>query len=424
MATATAPLVDQISYTDLYARWERGNWAATALDFSGDRSDWLGRLTETQRRGALWSYSMFLHGEDSVADNLSPYIDAAPLEEQKYFLATQQVDEARHAVFFDRFMREVLEYDSSTMHDSLARTAPELTWGFRNLFALLDRTADDLRRDRSKPMLAAAVTLYHLVVEATVAQTGQHFIADYLERDNLMPGFASGMANVANDEQRHIAFGVKLLSDLVAADPECKDAVASLLREALRYAVVLFVPPNWELSYIESFGSSLEELYMAGLTSLQSKLRAAGIPIEELPGAMPLPTDVPPLEQAQRAIALVRAGVLGEKQGPPSSDHDTMALVFDAVRRSVDHRHTPGRPVTIQWEFSDAEPWRLRIDNGSTNVAAERVESPDLTLRCGWADWVDIAMGREDPRRALLRQKLRPRGSVRLLLRTPSMFGM
>ena len=35
MATATASLVDQISYTDLYARWERGNWAATALDFSG-----------------------------------------------------------------------------------------------------------------------------------------------------------------------------------------------------------------------------------------------------------------------------------------------------------------------------------------------------------------------------------------------------
>ena len=44
---------------------------------------------------------MFFFGEDSVTDNLSPYIDAAPLEEQKYFLATQQVDEARHAIGFD-----------------------------------------------------------------------------------------------------------------------------------------------------------------------------------------------------------------------------------------------------------------------------------------------------------------------------------
>src|SRR5947209_16537505 len=159
---ASATITDQISYTDLYARWERGNWRSTELDFSRDRIDWRERLTDTQRRGALWNFSLFLHGEDSVADNLSPYIDAAPLEEQKYFLTTQQVDEARHAVFFARFMREVLEDGSTDLSGSLARTRPELTWGFRKLFDLLDRTADELRRDRSVPKLAAAIALYHL----------------------------------------------------------------------------------------------------------------------------------------------------------------------------------------------------------------------------------------------------------------------
>src|SRR5947209_8644983 len=343
--------IEKISYADLYARWERGNWRATELDFSRDRADWTGRMTEAQRRGALWPYSMFLHGEDSVADNLSPYIDAAPLEEQKYFLATQQVDEARHAVFFQRFMREVLEYEGDRMRDSLERSRPELTWGFRQLFALLDRTADELRRDRSIPRLAAAITLYHLVVEATVAQTGQHFIDGYLERDGLMPGFHEGMRHVANDEQRHIAFGVKLLSDLVAQDPECKDAVAGVLREALRYTVVLFVPPGWDLSYIESLGTTLEDLFEQGLTSLQSKLRAAGLSLGELPGVLPMPNEIGAREQGVRAMRLARAGVLGEKQGPPASDPDTMALVFDAVKNSVDHRRTPPTPVTIQWLF-------------------------------------------------------------------------
>jgi putative sterol carrier protein len=419
----TAP-IEKISYADLYARWERGNWKATELDFSRDRADWTERMTEAQRRGALWTYSMFLHGEDSVADNLSPYIDAAPLEEQKYFLATQQVDEARHAIFFGRFMREVLQYEGDHMSDALARSRPELTWGFRQLFALLDRTADELRRDRSIPRLAAAITLYHLVVEATVAQTGQHFIDDYLERDGLMPGFHDGMRNVANDEQRHIAFGVKMLSDLVAQDPECKAAVAEVLREALRYSVALFIPPGWDLSYIESFGTTLEELFEQGLTSLQSKLLAAGLPLEDMPGVLPLPSELGTHEQAERAIRLARAGVLGEKQGPPASDPETMALVFDAVRRSVDHRRTPESPLTIQWLFSDAPPWRLRIDNGSTSVANERAEHPDLTLRCSWEDWVDVAMGRQDPRRALLTQRLKPRGSLRLLLRTPAMFGL
>jgi hypothetical protein len=421
---AVASITDQISYTDLYERWERGNWRATELDFSLDREHWHERLTETQRRAALWNYALFLHGEDSVTDNLSPYIDAAPLEEQKYFLATQQVDEARHAVFFSRFMREVVQDGSDTVAGSLQRSRPELTWGFRKLFGLLDRTADELRGDRSLPRLAAAIALYHVVVEATVAQTGQHFIEDYLERDGLMPGFHEGMRNVAADEQRHIAFGVKMLADLVRTDPECSDAVAEMLRLALRYAVVLFIPPGWDLSYIECFGGTLEGLFEQGLASLQTKLRTAGLPLEELPGAVPLPAELPVQEQARRAIALARAGVLGEKTVRPSSDPEVMALVFDAVRLSVDKRRAPRQPVTIQWDFTDAPPWRLRIENGSTSVAPERLDHPNLKLRCRWEDWVDIALGRANPRSAVLRGKLRPSGSPKLLLQLPAMFGV
>src|SRR5687768_12517601 len=155
MEAATAA-VDKISYRDLYERWEEGNWSAMRLDFSQDHHDWHEVFTEHERRAALWNYSLFFHGEDSVADNLSPYIDAAPHEEQKYFLTTQQVDEARHAVFFARFMREVVEKGSS-VETSLAATQPELTWGFRKVFARLDRMADELRKDRSRPQLAKAI---------------------------------------------------------------------------------------------------------------------------------------------------------------------------------------------------------------------------------------------------------------------------
>ena len=96
----------QVTYEDLYARWERGNWRATELDFTrGPARSGARRSREHERRAALWNYAMFFHGEDAVADDLAPFIDAAPREEQKYFLATQQVDEARHAVFFKRFMR-------------------------------------------------------------------------------------------------------------------------------------------------------------------------------------------------------------------------------------------------------------------------------------------------------------------------------
>ena len=163
--------------SDLYRRWEEGNWKAYEIDFSKDREGWEA-LSEIQRRSALWTYSMFFYGEDSVTDNLSPYIDAAPKEEQKYFLATQQVDEARHAVFFHRFFSEVIGA-GETIGSTLAYTEAQLGWGYRNVFDRLDRMAEELRRDRSLPKFAQAIALYHMVVEATLAQPGQHFIEDY-----------------------------------------------------------------------------------------------------------------------------------------------------------------------------------------------------------------------------------------------------
>ena len=141
---SSGPTPSQINYEDLYRRWEEGNWSAYELDFSADRDGWEA-LTEMQKRSALWIYSMFFFGEDSVTDNLSPYIDAAPKEEQKYFLATQQVDEARHAVFFHRFFKEVIGAGDS-IASTLAFTEPQLGWGYRNVFERLDRMADELRQ--------------------------------------------------------------------------------------------------------------------------------------------------------------------------------------------------------------------------------------------------------------------------------------
>src|SRR4051812_43419690 len=270
MSAPVASVTDAISYDDLYARWERGNWRATEIDFGQDRVDWRERLTEEQRRSALWLYTLFFHGEDSVADNLSPYIDAAPLEEQKYFLTTQQVDEARHAVFFKRFMHEVVGVGDGTLAGGLQATADQITWGHRQVFSRLDRMADELRRDRSKPKLAAAVTLYHLVVEASLAQPGQHFIERYLEERDLFPGFREGMRNVATDEQRHIAFGVKLLADLAREDPRCRDSVAALLREVIPWTAAVLTPPGMDRAYTETFGFTLEEIGAYGAESLMS----------------------------------------------------------------------------------------------------------------------------------------------------------
>ena len=164
----------QISYEDLYKRWEQGNWSAYDIDFSGDRKGWDG-LSDIQRRSAMWIYSMFFYGEDRVADTLAPYITAAPTEEQSYFLATQQVDEVRHSIFFHRFFKEVIGVGGESVQQTLSSTLPQLNWGYRGVFDRLDRMAEELRKDRSLPKYAQAITLYHLIVEGSLAQPGQHF---------------------------------------------------------------------------------------------------------------------------------------------------------------------------------------------------------------------------------------------------------
>ena len=414
---------DQVSYDDLYARWERGNWSATELDFSVDRRQWEEDFSDLERRAALWNYALFFWGEDAVADNLSPFIDAAPREEQKYFLATQQADEVRHAVFFKRFMREVAGIGDGTTAGGLDAIQPQLTWGFVKTFELLDRVAGELRRDRSRPMLAQAVTLYHVFIEAGLAQPGQHFIEDYLVRQDRLPGFRAGMRHVALDEQRHIGFGVKLLRDLAAEDPEVPDAVADMLRRVLRVGAGVFVPPGWDRAYTECFGFTLEEIFAEGGRSFETKLRAAGLPLESLPGPIPYPYDLPEDERARRLITMLETGLIGEGNGPVPRDPDTMALLFDSVRRGVDLRRAPDRPLTLQWDFADAEPWHLRLRGGEATVAPGFAADPDVTYRARYDDFVDVFAGRLRPRRALTTGRLRARGSPRAIWQVRRLFG-
>jgi hypothetical protein len=421
MAVTIPAATEQIDYADLYARWERGNWAATELDFTVDREHWRHEFTPQQRTGALWLYSLFFHGEDSVADNLSPYIDAAPLEEQKYFLATQQVDEARHAVFFHRFMHEVVGIGDGSLGGGLRGTAGELSWGHRKLFRRLDTMAGELRRDRSPRKLAAAVTLYHVVVEGTLAQPGQHIIESSLEALDLMPGFREGIRNVAIDEQRHIAFGVRLLADLYAADPQgTQDEIVDVIREVLPWVLSVPIPPRWDTSYTECFGFSMEDLFEQGAISNEAKLRAIGLPLDEI-AHFPFPMQVSPRERGQQALALLRAGFLGERNGPTPRDEPTVRVLMDLMARTARGTEVP-HGTTIQWDFRDADPWYLQLEGTHKLAVQGRVPKPSVRMRLRFDDFAELVSKRAAPPSLVARGRLRPWGDPRILLKLQRLF--
>src|SRR5205085_8398590 len=83
------------SYRELYHRWERQQWSTQDLDFSVDRQQWA-EVSEASRPVYISGLVVFFQGEISVTNTLIPYLAAVPTEEQRIFLTTQLVDEARH----------------------------------------------------------------------------------------------------------------------------------------------------------------------------------------------------------------------------------------------------------------------------------------------------------------------------------------
>ena len=381
MSVASQSLMDNITYEDLYQRWEQGNWSAYDIDFSEDREGWEA-LSDIQRRSAMWIYSMFFYGEDRVADTLAPYVTAAPTEEQSYFLATQQVDEVRHSIFFHRFFKEVIGVGGDSIQQTLASTLPQLNWGYRGIFDRLDVMAEELRKDRSLPKYAQAITLYHLIVEGSLAQPGQHFIEDFFASEETMPGFSAGMENVSRDEQRHIGFGVKVLSELLdEATPgweENRAAVVELLREVLPYGPAVFYAAELDRAYTECYGFSLEDIFAFGLKLIRQRWRTIGFPTEEMPpGVFPFDPETTEEEIAERPGEAAD----GRRRRPARTGRrreaspELQRLYFDLISRVADPAAANGSPLVYQWRFSDADPWHLVLDNGSTR--AEPGEAPN-----------------------------------------------
>jgi ribonucleoside-diphosphate reductase beta chain len=271
------------SYRKLISRWERQGWSSEAFDFSCDAEEWKDDATWTaeQRRFMLFSLSEFFLGEERVTTELLPFAIAAPTDDQRIFLASQISDEARHCVFFDRFYREVIGADASTIADNLNLQRANVNDDFKQLFdGILHDVADELRRDPSNfEALVRGITVYMIVIEGTLALTGARFILRSLREMDRMPGFRDGFTHVNRDESRHVGFGVKLLADAIKADARYKDVVQQTLSETLPVGVLAFSPPWVEdrFDFDTPFGYHSSERFEYAMRSLSKKLAAMGM---------------------------------------------------------------------------------------------------------------------------------------------------
>jgi ribonucleoside-diphosphate reductase beta chain len=142
----------------------------------------------------------------------------------------------------------------------------------------LVEACDRLMADRSDlEAKVDFVTTYHMVIEGTLALSGQYFITDHLEKRGILPGFLEGFRHISQDEHRHVAYGTWFLKEK-CQDPALARRVQDKLTELLPVAASVFVPPGLQLGDdYEILGYSSDEVNQFAFTALSRRLRVIGI---------------------------------------------------------------------------------------------------------------------------------------------------
>jgi len=209
-----------------------GTWNPSEIDFAQDAADWQ-RLDHLEREVLLHLTALFQAGEEAVTSDIVPLLLAVGREgrvEEELYLTTFLFEEAKHTDFFRRFLDTVVACDVELgrFHSASYRWL---------IYDALPASMHRLLIDRSPAAQLRASVTYNMIVEGVLAETGYHAYLSALERNGLLPGQCRGIRLVKQDESRHIAYGIFLISRLLAADPELWDVAETTMNELLPLAL-------------------------------------------------------------------------------------------------------------------------------------------------------------------------------------------
>ncbi|MBA2506207.1 MAG: ribonucleotide-diphosphate reductase subunit beta [Thermoleophilaceae bacterium] len=266
----------------LYRRWEDSQWNPFTIDLSRDREQWAAGIEE--REVVLFALASLMVAEERITTKFSGLVGAHGSEEEATFLATQQVDEARHMQFYARFQDEVVA-DPSAIGEHVGRARTQVSPAFEHIFdvALVEAHEQLVAAPADLAAKVRFITLYHLVLESTLGLTSFHFITEYLKREDLLPGFVEGYSLIHDDETRHIGYGVWFLRQTVDERPEMADAVRATLRDLLPSVADSLEPPGaGGDGGGEVLGVTQDALREFALGGLTRRLDIIGVPLASL----------------------------------------------------------------------------------------------------------------------------------------------
>lgn len=245
-----------------------GVWDPRDIDLTQDRRDWVALAPEEQDL-LLRLSTFFQAGEEAVARDLLPLIHVISREgrlEEEMYLTTFLFEEAKHVEVFRRFLDEVApdhgnlrRFESASYRIVFEDELPTA------LFALIGDASP-------RAQVRAAVT-YNVIVEGVLAETGYRGYQQVLHSRGILPGMQEAVHLLKRDESRHIAYGLYLISRLVAEHGDVlwtavEDDLARLLSPALGVVEEIFQPYE-----VIPFGLNPPDFTSYAVQQFQARLR-------------------------------------------------------------------------------------------------------------------------------------------------------
>jgi ribonucleoside-diphosphate reductase beta chain len=277
---------DEIQLNDpqtLYRRWEGSQWNPFEVDLDLDREQWPAMAKQDQEL-VYWVLASLMVAEERITTKFSGLVGAYGTEEEATFLATQQVDEARHMQFYARFQDEVVA-SPATVGAHVERARKQTSPAFRKIFdeALVEAHELLVAAPGDLDAKVRFVTIYHLILESTLGLTTFRFATEYMERERMLPGFVAGYSKIHHDETRHIGYGIWFLRETVRERPAAADAVRETLRDLLpSVAEALGGAAEGSGPDIERLGVDTDEVRQFALGGLTRRLEIIGVPLATL----------------------------------------------------------------------------------------------------------------------------------------------
>jgi ribonucleoside-diphosphate reductase beta chain len=224
-------------------------------------SDW----TDEEFRAFRSSIAKFGAGEEAVTEDLAPLAIALDDINDQMFVSSQIYEEAKHAQFFDRYWREVIDPVAEARGiEVLPPTDDEFfNASYETLFDDTEAAMHRLLEDGENTVRNRVIAYchYHLAVESVLAQTAYYgFQAQYsetgpdMQQDDgreqvLLDGLIEGITRIRSDEGRHVGFGMQKVQEHVASGAVEEDLVQDTLQDLLPHVAGIVGPGEYDTDF-------------------------------------------------------------------------------------------------------------------------------------------------------------------------------